>query len=279
MTYSDPMDVCRPCRLPSKVLPPSDLAPVARLADRVRSPNFLEGLGEVLGAYAPGISYAVMHFPGVGRPTVLAHNLSAVLDRRVLLPYVERMYLLDPFHQHWQSQAAPGVWWLEELAPAGFRETEYFATYYRNLGLEREAAAFFSLGEGDGITMSFGAYGALEEGADHVTLMAQVAYLFPLLESLVRQFWLVSSLHLPREEQTPSLLASFGQDRLSERERETAWLILRGHTSPEIASKMGISTGTVKNHRKRLYAKLNISSQAELFRQFMLFQHQSDGRA
>lgn len=257
---------------PIPPLAPASLAPMARLADQVRSPDFLAGLGQTLEAYFPDISQVVFHFAAQGRPTVLAHNLPAELERRVLHPYVERMYLLDPFYRHWHVEATGGLWTLDELAPSGFRHSDYFATYYRDLGLFDEAAAFFPLDEGDCLSLSFGFY-RRHHAQDQAEVMANLAYLFPLLEALIRQFWLASSLHLASPDETPSLLQSFGQEVLSERERQVAWLILRGHTGPEIAAALGITPGTVKNHRKRLYAKLNIGSQAELFRQFMLFQH------
>ena len=251
---------------------PSSLVPMARLADQVRSPEFLTGLGQALEAYFPGISHVVFHFAAGGRPTVLAHNLSSDLEHKVLAPYVERMYLLDPFYRHWQAERHGGLANLDELAPAGFRHSDYYATYYRDLGLYDEAAAFFPLDEGDCLSLSFGFY-RRNHTPSQDELLATLDYLFPLLQALIRQFWLASSLHLPGPDESPSLLHSFGQKVLSERERQVAWLILRGHTGPEIATELDITTGTVKNHRKRLYAKLNIGSQAELFRQFMLFQH------
>ncbi|MNY57893.1 Transcriptional regulatory protein UhpA [compost metagenome] len=53
--------------------------------------------------------------------------------------------------------------------------------------------------------------------------------------------------------------------RLTERERETAQLILQGFSSKAIAQCMGISPETVKVHRRNLYHKLNVSGHAELF--------------
>ncbi len=246
---------------------------MARLAAQVRSPEFISGLGRTLEAYFPGISYVVFHFADKGRPTALAHNLPPSLEQRVLQPYAERMYLLDPCYRHWQAKRRPGLASLDELAPAGFRKSDYYATYYRDLGLYDEAVAFFPLDEKDCVSLSFGFY-RRNSAPNQAELIATLEYLFPLLEALIHQFWLASSLHLPTPDEAPSLLHSFGHDVLSERERQVAWLILRGHTGPEIASNLGITAGTVKNHRKRLYAKLNINSQAELFRQFMLFQHQ-----
>ncbi len=52
---------------------------------------------------------------------------------------------------------------------------------------------------------------------------------------------------------------------LTAREGEIVRLILDGLSSSAIASRLGISHGTVKNHRARLYGKLAITSERELF--------------
>ena len=52
---------------------------------------------------------------------------------------------------------------------------------------------------------------------------------------------------------------------LTGREADVTSLILRGHSSGSIGLNLGISVETVKVHRKHIYAKLKVSSQAELF--------------
>lgn len=49
------------------------------------------------------------------------------------------------------------------------------------------------------------------------------------------------------------------------REKTVCLAILLGHTSESIGLNHGISKNTVLTYRKRLYAKLGISSQNELF--------------
>jgi two-component system response regulator NreC len=56
----------------------------------------------------------------------------------------------------------------------------------------------------------------------------------------------------------------FGEDRLTPREREVLRLIALGHTSVEIAEKLGLSPRTIETHRARIYGKLQLSSRAEL---------------
>jgi DNA-binding CsgD family transcriptional regulator len=54
-------------------------------------------------------------------------------------------------------------------------------------------------------------------------------------------------------------------DALSDREREVCALLLGGCSSEAVALRLGVSRHTVKDHRKNIYRKLNISSLAELF--------------
>ena len=63
----------------------------------------------------------------------------------------------------------------------------------------------------------------------------------------------------------------FGGKLLSEREREIVALVLQGHSTQSIAGRLDISPGTVKIHRRNLYRKLGIGTQAALFASFLRF--------
>ncbi len=64
-------------------------------------------------------------------------------------------------------------------------------------------------------------------------------------------------------------LHGFGRQQLSERKHQAARLVLEGHSTESTARNLTISPDTVWVHRKHIYAKLNISSQAELFWTFL----------
>ena len=66
-----------------------------------------------------------------------------------------------------------------------------------------------------------------------------------------------------------SAFEHFGSDLLTEREREVAHMVLRGHSVKSTASQMSISPETVRMHRKNLYLKLEVGSQSELFALFI----------
>lgn len=60
-------------------------------------------------------------------------------------------------------------------------------------------------------------------------------------------------------------------DKLTQREISICHLALRGFPSVSIAQQLDIAVGTVKNHRKSIYRKLDITTERELF--LLLFNH------
>jgi DNA-binding CsgD family transcriptional regulator len=61
-------------------------------------------------------------------------------------------------------------------------------------------------------------------------------------------------------------IAAWAQTRgLTPRECDIVELILTGYPTSLIAERLGLSRGTVKNHRRRIYDKLDITTERELF--------------
>lgn len=80
------------------------------------------------------------------------------------------------------------------------------------------------------------------------------------------------------EHRSPGPLATSGdaaleafcrQKELTPREAEIVRLSFVGLPNAAIAKQLGVSVGTVKNHRWRLYYKLDITTERELFHQFL----------
>ena len=69
-----------------------------------------------------------------------------------------------------------------------------------------------------------------------------------------------------RTESPETPLEFDGIDRLSPREMEVVRLLLQGHRVVSIASELGVSEHTVRNHLKSIFRKLGIHSQADLVR-------------
>jgi len=52
-------------------------------------------------------------------------------------------------------------------------------------------------------------------------------------------------------------------------EQEIVELILQGYPTKSIADKLRLSRGTIKNYRQRLYDKLDITTEREIFLAFI----------
>jgi DNA-binding CsgD family transcriptional regulator len=115
-----------------------------------------------------------------------------------------------------------------------------------------------------------------ESGASHLQLDEQQVIHW---EQLPADFSLAPSGHLVIvEHRSPGPLATSGdaalaafcrQRELTPREAEIVRLSFVGLTNAAIAKQLGVSVGTVKNHRWRLYYKLDITTERELFHLFL----------
>jgi DNA-binding CsgD family transcriptional regulator len=58
-------------------------------------------------------------------------------------------------------------------------------------------------------------------------------------------------------------------NKLSPREKEVALYIANGISTNGIAKKLGIKSNTVSTFRKKIFVKLNINSNVEIFKLFL----------
>ncbi|WP_162917415.1 helix-turn-helix transcriptional regulator [Dongia deserti] len=186
------------------------------------------------------------------------------------LKYHDGPYLLDPFYNSFLAGKADGCYRLAELAPEGFLRSEYFASYYHLLDFSDELGLLASLDTDASAHLSV----IRRRGRprfnrrDHDWLEAAA----PLVREAVRRMHETqhpapndrSGLH----ESLRQAYRHFGASTLTDREREVVQLLLRGNSAKAIARVLTISPETARNHLKRIYPKLGVASQAELFALF-----------
>ncbi|RQW61864.1 helix-turn-helix transcriptional regulator [Vibrio viridaestus] len=185
--------------------------------------------------------------------------------------YVTAAYLLDPFYQAVRSGLQSGVHHIFELAPDQFKQTSYFREYYRDTTLIDEFGVFARLGTETTLTACFGRDNTSRQMFTKTELVTIKSYAY-LLTALCEKHWKGytplegKNISLPPvTERLRDALRIKHDIALSPRQAEVALYILQGHSSLSIALNLDISKETVKVFRKQLYAKCNISSQAELF--------------
>ncbi|MCP8894162.1 helix-turn-helix transcriptional regulator [Shinella daejeonensis] len=206
-------------------------------------------------------------------PLELFRDFDAHSEREYLKRYARGAYLLDPFYQCTINGTASGLYPIRDIAPDRFFQSEYYASYYNKLPLVDEIGIVQNLSSrwcfvySMGRTPASGSYSAHE--------IRQLRRMEPVLSALMVRHWGGTILASDRKEglrdlnETTSRIYDYAKSLtprgISPRESQVAALILQGHSNHSIAAALGIALGTVKILRKRLYAKLRISSQNELY--------------
>ena len=188
--------------------------------------------------------------------------------------YQAGAYLLDPFYHAHLNGVASGLYRLRDLAPSRFLRTAYYKTYYRRIGLIDELGFFARVADDRTIVVSIGR--REPASAFRQAEIAGFRAVEPVIRAAVSQHWArllpsASADGAAGSQRQRNQVSEFNPALagLTERETEVANLILRGYSSEAIGLTLDIRPSTVKVHRKHLYKKLQISSQAELFALFL----------
>ena len=182
--------------------------------------------------------------------------------------YLAGPYLLDPFYNACLELAPSAVYTLGELAPDQFQQTKYFQEFYRYASLLDEVCFLSKVPQRDAYTVISLARFQHEKAFGKVELAA-LRSANKLVQAVLRNHWARAVVKDADRSLAHRAMEDFGYPLLTHREREVATLILRGHSSKSAGAALNISAETVRNHRKKLYSKLGVASQSQLFSLFI----------
>lgn len=248
------------------------LAKIALAIAAIGTPQFPKAIATLCLHVSHFDSAVICAFFTGDKPLPLYSDLPEELERRILVPYLGSAYLLDPFYDLFKQNIGDRVVGLNECAPDDFRSSDYYRMFYADTDLNDEMGVFVSLGPDASILMSLGVRdGRLDLSAQS---KSRLEALIGVVASLCRQHWprLAPSPQagaVRRDNHLEKAFEMFATSVLSNRESEIVRLILKGHSSKSMARVLGNSPETVKVHRKRIYAKMGITSQGELFSIFL----------
>jgi DNA-binding CsgD family transcriptional regulator len=237
------------------------------------SPALPRTLAGLLRQVAP-FSFTVMFgYRGADRPVDLYDDFPPGKRKIFVTDYQAGPYLLDPFFLAASRPVAAGLYRLRDMAPDRFYQGEYFRSYYVQTGLAEEIAYFVTLPDRSTLTLSM----MRAERPFSQREFRALEALFPFVAAVARQHWRGldrtpgdAGSSLQRQGARPGHdPGAFGAGILTAREREVAELTLKGHSADSAGRILGIAVGTVRIHRRNIYAKLNINSQGELFSRFL----------
>ena len=237
------------------------------------SPALPQTLAELLRQVAP-FTYTVMFgYHGTAQPLDLYDDFPPGKRKVFVTDYQAGPYMLDPFFLAASRSVTPGLYRLRDLAPDRFYQGEYFRNYYVQTGLAEEIAYFVTLPDHSTLTLSL----MRAEKPFSLKEFAALEAAVPFVDAIARRHWTglgqgfgKSGGSAPRQPRRMTYdLGSFGEGILTPREREVAEFTLKGHSAESAGQVLGISPGTVRIHRRNIYAKLRINSQGELFSRFL----------
>lgn len=229
----------------------------------IGGPAFPDALRQLcLGVYGFD-SLFVSVFSEDQPPLQLYSDLDPEATRRTVGPYLGFAYLLDPFYSLFRSEPGDRVVSLDECAPDDFRTSEYYRMFYAETGLLDEVVMLVGSTKGTAIALSLG---KRHEGCRVAPeARSHLDALLPVISELCRKHWPQPVQAEHDEPPADIVFDRLSRMRVSTRESEVIRLMLKGHSTKSIARILGNSPETVKVHRKRIYSKLGISSQGELF--------------
>lgn len=238
----------------------------------VGTPDYLARFIDLIGALAPHDRVTAVRYSTEARPQFLTHrNFSDELARR----YLDAYYPYDPFYAYWRDHERPGIVPLRRFTTREFKQGIYIAEFLYSCVIADEI----------GVLLRDGGHWALAVFLER----SERRFSGREIERLTAVFPALAALHdLQRRLAEPPARAEGAEPgkpvprpgkRLPEglwtdltgREREIVRLVLEGHPSSGIAERLGISPGTVRIHRQSIYAKLDITSEREIFLQYIDF--------
>jgi len=252
------------------------IAFVSECIDSIGTDNFTDCLVTALKSITDFDYTVCFAYHQNERPICLYHSYSA--QERVIFvdDYLEGPYLLDPFSQACGRKVDNGLYRLRDIAPDRFLQSEYYRSYSVRTGLAEEICYIFYLPNDVAVAISLMRSGeSARYSAREFKLLESVA---PIVISLAQRHWrdvpdwfeagLADSDKVDKRSIIEKTVTTIFGTRITPREIQVVAQVLEGHSSESISKRLGISVGTVRIHRRNIYARLGISSQQELFSMF-----------
>jgi DNA-binding CsgD family transcriptional regulator len=203
------------------------------------------------------------------RDKVTVETVAAKDDREdgcvhsLVRDYVRRYHFYDPFRSHCMPSTRRSVE-LQGFAVKEIAETEYSQRLFVEPGIAGKICVIVRRPE-DAICLSL--YRDRGEGSFADDDFDRVERLkIPLAAACERHFDLTPKRAMPTLEQAVALLeGGEGMPVLSAREAAVCARIVTGYSNEAIALDLDLSFHSVRTYRRRAYAKLNVTSQNELF--------------
>jgi len=265
------------------LIPTADV--IVDFIQTIGTETFFGDFSDVLDSIAPYDSLLFFLYRPGAAPILLASAKAGDNFHQGLDNYLNHTYLLNPVYQAFKTGIVSGVYKMSEILPDGYgalissvefevnidaRETIGYLTPGWPKHTE-ELMLLVNLPDGSMIEVTILRHRDVSYSRQEHQEMVQV---FPIVEAVLNKHWKLVNQDFTAHASRPSLDSAFdefGAEVLTTREQEVVKLVLTGHSSESISLRLGTSVPTIKSHRRNIYGKLEIGSQAELFSRFISF--------
>lgn len=248
---------------------------ISRLIDAIGSGEFYKALLDAIGLIAECDTGMIVAFEKKGPPVPLFDRLQPRERKPFFGSWLSGAYIVSPLYNCFVEKRPDGFYTVRDLVPKGFRQSEYYRSYFRHLGAADLGAYLVWKSPESAILVTFGRLEFTSPFSREERLRLNLAG--PVIRSATKKHCQsreeresnpeLRLLH----EQFAQRLQTFGDSSLTAREREVVRLILRGHSTKSLAWNLGISPETARVHRQNIYRKLGVASQSQLFISFISY--------
>ncbi|PYF83143.1 regulatory LuxR family protein [Marinomonas alcarazii] len=204
--------------------------------------------------FIPNIMDAkILLFPLTKKPQVLGVETISQIDKF----YCESAYLLDPTFDKIDDSKDYQCFTINIEATINKKNQNYYNQFYRYINWKKETIFSIKIDEYNIICIAINSTDSYEDLSNYLLIIKEMIIKH---ESIIKKEYQSNNQCKNIYTKKTTHLES-----LTNREKQIVDLMLQGHSQSKIAEFCFISEGTVKNHKKNIYKKLNIHSQSEFF--------------
>lgn len=249
------------------------VAALARMTAEIGSADWYDAVLNLLGTVCAVDSGGAMVYHREQRPRRILHRFDPSERALPEDAYLSGPYVLDPHYQLFAAGGPNGVHRLTDIAPDDFFQSEYYRVFYSQIGLSDSIELLWRI-DADSALNVF-----IERSIRHPKFqdadMVAINTLLPVIFASAARHHELTAAASRRDtdnlthRKVQSTIENFASSLLTQRERQVLFYLISGYSSALTAQRLATTEGTIKIHRRNIYRKLDIGSQAELFSLFI----------
>ncbi|MBC7617485.1 MAG: helix-turn-helix transcriptional regulator [Candidatus Saccharibacteria bacterium] len=249
------------------------ISALAKMTEAIASADWFDAVLDLLGTVCALDSAGAMVFHRHQRPRRIVHRFNPLERRLPEDAFLSGPYALDPNYQLFLQGCPTGVYWLRDIAPDDFYDTEYYRVFYSQIGLSDSVDLLWRIDADTALnifierSISRPRFGP----ADILAINALAPLIFAATSKHHELTIAASGRDIDKQthQRVQSTIENFASSLLTVRQRQVLFFMISGYSAALTAQRLKTSVGTIKIHRKNIYRKLEIGSQAELFSLFI----------